>query len=196
VVEVIETGADAEGSRDFGPNASAVAEMIERARHLTPSQAHALAGAVAWRWVPLTIPGSGTVVAARAEATAAARGAGRDAALAAAEADARRAASDSPGGQSVVGRWSWAENGLVAVGAGIIGALAFAGAGQALVAGLFGLVAMAGAVVLLLFESRSVTRTRLLAGVGAAAVALAVRDLLDPRAFEALHGPWATVMRD
>ena len=60
----------------------------------------------------------------------------------------------------------------------------------------FALVAVAGVVLLLLFESRAVTRARLLAAVDAAALAIVVRDLLDPRAFEALHGPWATVMRD
>ena len=63
-------------------------------------------------------------------------------------------------------------------------------------AGAFGIVAVAGVVLLLLFESRAVTRARLLAAVDAAALAIVVRDLLDPRAFEALHGPWATVMRD
>jgi hypothetical protein len=196
MAEIIETGPDAEGSRDFGPNALAVAQMIERARRLTPREAHALAGAVAWRWMPLEVPGSGSIVAARAEAVAAARGAGRAAALAAAEADARRAATTSPGCQSIGGRWSTAENGLVAVGAGVIGALAFGSAGQPLVAWLFAIVAMAGAIVLLLFESRTVTRTRLLAAVGTAAVALTVRDVLDPRAFESLFGPWATVMHD
>jgi hypothetical protein len=163
---------------------------------LTPSQARALAGAVAWRWVALALPEAGGVGIARAQAEAAARGAGRHPALVAAETDARRAAIESPGGQSLASRWSWAENGLVAVGAGVIGAIAFAGAGLAFVAVLFGLLAIAGAVVLLLVESRAVTRSRLQAAVGAAAIAVVVRDLIEPRTFAALHGPWATVMRD
>jgi hypothetical protein len=142
------------------------------------------------------LPEAGGVGAARAQATAVARAAGRYPGMVAVETDARRAAIESPGGQSLRPRWSWAENGLVAVGAGVIGAIAFAGAGQAFAAVLFGLLAVAGAVVLLLVESRVVTRSRLQAAVGAAAIALVVRDLIEPRTFEALHGPWATVMRD
>ena len=196
MVEIEELRPGADDPVDHGPNASDVAGMIDRARRLTPSQAHALAGAVAWRWMPLAVPGSGSVVAARAEAMAAARGARRSDAAAAAEADARQAATESPGGRSIGGRWSWAENGIVAVGAGVIGTAASAGAGQAILAAAFTIFAVAGVVLLLLFESRAVTRARLLAAVDAAALAIVVRDLLDPRAFEALHGPWATVMRD
>ena len=196
MVEIEELRPGADHSGDPGPNASALAGMIDRARRLTPSQAHALAGAVAWRWMPLAVPGSGSVVAARADAMAAARGARRDAAAAAAEADARQAATESPGGRSLGGRWSWAEDGIAAVGVGVIGVAVSSGAGQPILAAAFTLVAIAGVVLLLLFESRAVTRARLLAAVGAAALAIVVRDMLDPRAFEALHGPWATVMRD
>lgn len=196
MVEIEELPPRADHSSDPGPNASALAGMIDRARRLTPSQAHALAAAVAWRWMPLAVPGSGSVVAARADAMAAARGARRAAAAATAEADARQAATESPGGQSIGGRWSWAENGIVAVAVGVIGVAASAGAGQPILAAAFTLLAIAGVLLLLLFESRAVTRARLLAAVDAAALAIVVRDLLDPRAFEALHGPWATVMRD
>lgn len=196
MVEIEEVRPGADHSGDPGPNASAVTGMIDRARRLTPSQAHALAGAVAWRWMPLAVPGSGSVVAARAEAMATARAARRDAAAATAEADARQAATESPGVRSIGGRWSWAENGIVAVGVGVIGVAASTGAGQPILAAAFTLLAIAGVVLLLLFESRAVTRARLLAAVDAAALAIVVRDLLDPRAFEALHGPWATVMRD
>lgn len=162
MIEIEEVRPDADHSGDPGPNASAVAGMIDRTRRLTPSQAHALAGAVA----------------------------------AIAETDARQAATESPGGQSIGGRWSWAEDGIVTVGVGVIGVAASTGTGQPILAAAFTLLALAGVVLLLLFESRAVTRARLLAAVDAAALAIVVRDLLDPRAFEALHGPWATVMRD
>ncbi len=192
MVEIEELRPDA----DPGPSASDVAGMIDRARRLTPSQAHALAGAVAWRWTPLAIPGSGSLVAARAAATAAARGARRAEAAAAAEAEARRAATESPGGQSIGGRWSLAEDGIAAVVVGVIGVAVAAGAGQQIIAVAFALAALGGVVLLVLFESRAVTRARLLAAVDAAALAIVVRDLVDPGAFDTLHGPWATVMRD
>ncbi len=180
----------------FGPNDAAVAGLIARARRLSRAEVHALAGAVAWQWQPLALPVRGSFVTARAEALAAARVAGRSAAAAAAEQEARLAALDSPGGRSTAGKWSWAENGLAGVLIGVIGAIVCAQAGLLVVAALFGLLALAGAGVVLLYESGRVARQRLAAGVQAAALALVVGDVVPPETAQTLSGPWSTVMHD
>lgn len=180
----------------YGPNDSAVAALLERARRLTRSEVHALAGAVAWQWQPLALPVHGSFAAARSEALAAAKVAGRAAAASAAVQDAQIAALGSPGGQATAGSWSWAENGLAGVLIGVIGAIVCAAAGLLLPAGAFGLLAIVGAVVVLLYESGRMARRRLEACVEAAALALVVTDLISAETAQVLGGPWTTVMHD
>jgi len=48
----------------------------------------------------------------------------------------------------------------------------------------------------LLYESSLVTRARLQACAGSAALALVVRDAIDAETFDALSAPWAAVMHD
>ena len=193
-LEELRTGSDAPVG--YGPNDAAVAGLIAQARRLTRGQVHALAGAVAWQWQPLTLPMHGSFAAARTEALAAAKVAGRVGAAAAAEQEARLAALDSPGGRSTAGHWSWAENGLAGILIGVIGAIVFAQAGLLLAAAALGLLALAGAGVVLLYESSRITRYRLAAGVEAAALSLVVGDLITPEAAQALRGPWSTVVHD
>jgi hypothetical protein len=182
--------------RDYGAVASDAAALIVRAGRLTPAEAHALAGAVGWRWQPLSPPGRGSLAATRAEALAAARAAGRASAAAGAMEEARQAALDSVGGRSMAPRWSWAENGLAAVLTGVVGAIVAGGAGMVMVAVAFGALAVIGAGVLLIYDSGNVARRRLAVGVEAAALALVTRDITPPEIVQALNGPWSAVVRD
>lgn len=193
-LEELRTGSD--GTIGYGPNDSAVAELIERAGRLTRGQVHALAGAVAWQWQPLALPMRGSFAAARSEVLAAAKVAGRAGAAATAQQEAAVAALGSPGGQTTAGRWSWAENGLAGVLIGVIGAIVCASAGWLVSAVGFGLLAIAGAGVVLLYESGRMARRRLAACVEAAALALVVGDLVPAETAQVLKGPWATVMHD
>jgi len=194
VVEEIPTGPAR--TVGYGPNDGAVAELIARARRLSRAEVHALAGAVAWQWQPLTLPMRGSFAAARSEAYAAATIAGRSGAATNAAQEARVAALDSPGGRTIARRWSSAENGLAGVLIGVIGAIGCAQVGLLAVAIVFGLLALAGAGVVLVYESGRMTRMRLVAGVQAAALALVVADLVSPETAQALGGPWSTVMHD
>jgi len=196
VTELEELQDGQERSADFGPNGSDVVELIDRARRLTPAQVHALTGAVAWTWQPLALPIAGSFVAARSEALAAARVAGRAGAAASAEQEARLAAIWSPGGRATAGRWSWAENGLAGVLIGVVGAIVCGMNGLLIPAVAFGLLAVAGAGVLMLYESGRIARRRLAACMEAAALAMVVRDLVTPETAQALRGPWSTVMHD
>jgi hypothetical protein len=173
-----------------------VAELIERAGRLTPAEAHALAGAVAWRWQPLAPPIRGSFAATRTDALAAARAARRSEAATRAIDQAAAAALGSPGGRSIGGSWSWAENGLAAVLIGVIGAIVATNAGFVPVAIAFGVVAAVGAGVLLVVDSGRVARRRLQIGVEGAALALVVRDLVPPDTSQSLAGPWSTVIHD
>lgn len=181
---------------DFGPDGSAVVELIDRARRLTAPQVHALAGAVAWQWQPLALPMRGSFIAARSEALAAAKVAGRAGAATSAEQAARLAAIGSPGGLAIASRWNSAENALAGVLIGVIGAIVCAGYGLLIPAVGFGLMAVVGAGVLLMYESGRVARRRLAACVEAAALATVVRELVSPETVQALRGPWSTVMHD
>jgi hypothetical protein len=195
-IEELGTGSAATRTNGFGPDDSAVAELIERARRLTRAQVHALAGAVAWQWQPLALPMRGSFAAARSEALAAAKVAGRAGAAATAEGEARLAALGSPGGQTTAGLWSRAENGLAGVLIGVIGAIVCATAGLLIPAVGFGLLAIAGAGVVLVYESGRMARRRLAACVEAAALALVVGDLVPAETTHVLRGPWTTVMHD
>ena len=115
-------------------------------------------------------------------------------AIAAARASASEPAS--PGSRTIAARWSPAENGLVGVLTGVIGAIVCAQVGLLPVAIVLGLLAVAGAGVVLLYESGRLTRMRLVAGVEAAALALVVADLVSPETAQVLGGPWSTVMHD
>lgn len=181
---------------DFGPNRSDVVDLIDRARRLTAPQVHALAGAVAWQWQPLALPLRSSFITARSEALAAAKVAGRAAATEAAEHEARDAAVRSPGGLAIADRWSRAENGLAGVLIGVIGAIVCATYSLLIPAIGFGLLAVVGAAVLLLYESGRVAQQRLAACVEAAALATVVRELVSPETVQALRGPWSTVMHD
>ena len=193
-LEELRTGPGRTDAR--GPDDSAVAELVARARRLTRPEVHALAGAVAWQWQPLALPIRGSFASARSEALAAAKVAGRAGAAATAIQEARLAALGSPGGLTTAGRWSWAENGLAAVLIGVLGAIVCATAGLLIPAAGFGLLAIVGAGVLLLYESARVARRRLEVGVEAAALALVVGDLVPPETAHALRGPWSTVVHD
>jgi hypothetical protein len=195
-LEELQAGPASARTNGYGPNDSAVAELIERARRLTRAQVHALAGAVAWQWQPLAPPLRGSFAVARAEALAVAKVAGRAGAAATAQQGAAVAALGSPGGQSTAGRWSWAENGLAGVLIGVMGAIVCAGSGFLVPAIGFGLLALAGAGVVLVYESGLMARRRLVACVEAAALALVVSDLVSAETAQALRGPWATVMHD
>jgi len=179
-----------------GPNDSAVADLIERARRLTRAQVHALAGAVAWQWQPLALPMRGSFAAARSEALAAAKVAGRAGAAATAQEQARLAALGSPGGQTTAGLWSRAENGLAGVLIGVVAAIVCANAGWLIPAVAFGLLAIVGAGVVLIYESGRMARRRLAACVEAAVLALVVGDLVAAETVQVLKGPWTTVMHD
>jgi hypothetical protein len=196
VVDFEELPTGQEPPLDYGPNGSAVVELIGRARRLTDAEAHALAGAVAWQWQPLALPGRGSVVAARTEALAAARIAGRAGAAAVAEQQARRAVSEAPGGLWTAGRRGWAANGVAGVLVGVSGAIVCASTGLLVPGAGFAFVAGVGVAVLLLVESASVARRRLAAGVEGAVLAIVVRDLVPPETSETLGGPWSAVMRD
>jgi hypothetical protein len=175
---------------------AAVATLIARAGRLTRSEARALANAAAWQWQPLTLPIRGSFAAARSEALAAARAAGRGELAVGAMEDAARAALDSPVGGSIGRRWSWAENGLAAVLIGGMGAIVGATNGLQAFAFAFGLLAVVGGMALLRYDTARATRRRLEAAVGSAALALVVRDLVSPETAQALRGPWSTVMHD
>jgi hypothetical protein len=181
---------------DAGPNGSDVAELIARAERLTAAQVRAIAGAVAWRWQPLTPPVRGSFAATRSEALAAAKASGRADAAASAMERATAAALASPGAQTTARRWSWAENGLAAVLIGVIGAIVLGAYGLLWGAIAFGVLAVAGGAVLLVYDSGSVARRRLSIAVEGAVLALVVRDLVDPEVVQSLAGPWSTVMRD
>jgi hypothetical protein len=179
-----------------GAYGDAVAELIDRAGRLTPAEAHAVVGAVAWRWQPLAPPVRGSFAAIRSDALAAARAAGRADAANRAMDQAAAAALGSPGGRSTGGNWSWAENGLAAVMIGIIGGIVAANAGFVPVAIAFGVLAAIGAAVLLAVDSGRVARRRLQVGVEGAALALVVRDLAPADTTQSLAGPWSTVVHD
>ena len=179
-----------------GPDARAVAELIERAARLTAAEAHAVVGAVAWRWQPLAPPVRGSFAATRSDALAAARAAGRADAANRAMDQAAAAALGSPGGRSTGGNWSWAENALAAVLIGVIGAIVATNAGFVPVAIAFGVLAAIGAAVLLVVDSGRVARRRLQVGVEGAALALVVRDLVPPDTIQSLAGPWSAVVHD
>ena len=181
---------------DGGSVSTDVAEMIARAGRLTPAQAHALAGAVAWRWQPLVPPGRGSLTAARSEALAAARVAGRADMAAAAMSEARLAALGSAGGRSTDGRTRWAESGLAAVLIGVVGAVVCASNGLTAPAIALGILALIGAGVLFVSDSAAMARRRIAMGVEGEALALVVRDLVPPETVETLAGPWSAVMRD
>lgn len=183
------------GAVDYGPNQAGVDEMLAQARALSPTQARQLASAVAWHWVPLGIP-SGSIAAARSAAIAAGRLAGRGDALEAAQAAAREAILASPGGREAAKRWSWAESALAALAIGVIGSLGSALAGLTAVAVVLGLVALVSGAALLFVESAYVRRLRLASAAAAAALGLGARDLVDPREFELLVGPWRSVLHD
>jgi hypothetical protein len=181
---------------DVGPNATAVAAIVERAAHLTDAEAHQLAAVVAWRWVPLGLPATVGVAGARATAIARARRSGRADGVDAAIAAARSAAAASPGGRSTRRGWPSAETALAVVVIGIAAGVASALAGIVALAALFAVVALAGAVLLLFLESAFVRRQRLGDAVAAAVLAEATRDLIDDGTLELLAGPWRAVMRD
>lgn len=192
VMEDVTTGSSAGN----GPDAGVVAELIARAGRLTPAEAHAIVGAVAWRWQPLTPPIRGSFAATRTDALAAARAAGRADSAVRAMDQAATAALDSPGGRSLGGSWTWAENGLAAVLIGVIGAIAAANGGFVPVAIAFGILAALGAAVLLVVDSARVARRRLRIGVEGAALALVVRDLVPPDTIQSLSGSWSAVIHD
>ena len=196
MTELEELSNGPEGATDLGPNRTDVVELIDRARRLTSPQVHALTGAAAWQWQPFALPIGGSFVAARSDALAAARVAGRGRAAVTAEQEARLAAIQSPGGLAIARRWSRAENGLAGVLIGVIGAIVSATYGLLIPAIGFGLLAVVGAGVLLVYESGSIARRRLIACVEAAALATVVRELVSPETVQALRGPWSTVMHD
>lgn len=181
---------------DYGPNEAAIADLVERAARLTSSQVRELDSAVAWRWMPLAMPTRGSITTARAQAMIAARAAGREGAALTATQNAREAALQSPGARRATRRWSWAESGLAGVVVGVLGAMWSASSGAVIAALLFALLAIASAGLLFFSESGFVARARVGAAVGAAAIALVVRDLIAPETFETLYGPWASVARD
>ncbi len=180
---------------DYGPNHDEVAELLRQAAALSPAQARQVASAVAWRWVPLGVP-AGSVAAARSAAIAAGRTAGRGPALEAAQAAAREAALSSPGGRETAPRWSWAENALSALVIGVLGAVVSGLGGVAVLALVFGAVALVSGVVLLFLESAYVRRLRLTSAAATAALGLTTRGLIEPGSFELLVGPWRSVVRD
>jgi hypothetical protein len=196
VVDLEDVPTEPEPSLDYGPNGSAVVELIDRARRLTDAEAHALAGAVGWQWQALALPGRGSFVAARSEALAAAKVAGRAGAATAVGQQARRAAFEAPGEGTAARHRGWTENGLAGVLLGTIGAVVCASAGLLVPAAAFGLLAIVGFAVLLRVESAFVARRRLAAGVEGAALALVVRDLVSPETSETLGRPWSAVIRD
>jgi hypothetical protein len=175
---------------------SALAAMVARAGRLTPAEVRALAGAAAWQWQPLALPVRGSFAAARSEALAAARVAGRRGAAIVAMEEAASAALGSPGGSSIAGPWGWAENGLAAVLIGVIGAIVAATNGLAAPAIAFGILAVIGAGVLLLYDSARVTRRRLEAAASSAALAIVVRDIASVESAQTLKGPWSAVIHD
>ena len=123
---------------DLGPNGDVVLDLLSRAARLAPAERRALDKEAAWRWWLVSpLPGTG-MLGARATAVAAARAAGRTAAVAAMEK-----------------------------------------AVAALVAGM---------------EGPRARGSRVPACVSNAALAVLVRDLIEPEAFEALFGPWREVM--
>jgi len=194
VTELEELPAERPGAR--ATDETAASALIARAGRLTRADVDALAGAAAWQWPPLALPVRGSFAAARSEALAAARGAGRGEAAVGAMEAAARAALGSPGAGSIRGSWSWAENGLAAVLVGVIGSIVGATNELPALVFAFGLLAVAGGVVLFLYDSARVTRRRLEAAVGSAALALVVGDLVSAQAAQALSGPWSSVMHD
>jgi hypothetical protein len=60
----------------------------------------------------------------------------------------------------------------------------------------FGVLAVVGAGVLLVYDSGSMARRRLTIGVQGAALAIVVRDLVEPETVQNLSGPWSAVMHD
>jgi hypothetical protein len=174
----------------------AVEQLIALAGALSVNQVRRIESAVAWYWVPFGLTFGGNPAAARAQAIAAGRLAGRGGAIDAAEVGARDAALGSPGGRAARRGWSWAENALAGLIFGVIGILMSALAGMVLVAVAFAGVAIGGGVILLLAESGYVRRRRLGDAAAAAALAVATEDLIDAEAYELLAGPWKSVIRD
>jgi hypothetical protein len=195
-LEELPTGGEAAVGDMAGLDQPAVAGLIARAARLTRSEASALAGAVAWQWQPLALPIRGSFASARAEALGAARGAGRAAAAASAIEHAGHAALESPGGSALGHAWSWAENGLAAVLIGIVGAIVAASGDVLPLAIAFGILAVCGAGVLLVYDTARVARRRLEAAVEAAALAIVVADLVPSETSQILRGPWVVVIHD
>lgn len=179
---------------ELGPNEVAIGELIARARRLSMTEARAIAGALAWQWVALGLSPPGGFAAARATAMVAARRHGR--AALEAEAAARSAALESPGGMATAARWSMAENALAGVILGVVVTVVGATSGIVALAIVAAIVAIAAGVVLLVAESGYVTRSRLGTAVGSAALALVVQDVVEPEVSERLLGPWRTVVHD
>ena len=194
VIEEARSGAHT--AAEYGPNGTAVVELIGLARRLSQAQVRAIAGAVAWQWQPLALPVRGTFATAHSQALAAAKVAGRQAAATFAVHDAGTAAAESPGAQVIFGSSSSVENGIAAVIIGVIGAIGSASAGVVAAAAAFGVLSVVGGGVLLLYVSARVGRQRASAGASAAALALVVGDLISPEARQSLCGPWSAVMRD
>jgi hypothetical protein len=193
---VIEDLGQTAGEQDYGPNRAAIDELVERARRLSPHEARAIAGALAWQWVPLGLPSAGGFASARSTAIVEARRLGRGSAVAAADAAARAAALESPGGRARVPGWASAENALPVTFLAIIGVVLGASSGMAALTAVAFIVAVASSAVLLMTESRFVLRSRLAAAAGSAAIALAVRDVVSPEVSSSLLAPWRAVVHD
>jgi hypothetical protein len=196
VNEIEEIPSATQAPSSGSPWDSLVSAMVARAGRLTRAEAHAIAGAAAWQWQPLALPTRGGFAAARAEALAAARAAGRSSAAVIAMDGAASAALGSPGGRSIAARWGSAENGVAAVLIGVIGAIVTATNGLPAAAFAFGILAVVGAAVLLVYDSARVTRRRLETAAGSAALAIVVRDVASAESVQALTGPWTTVIHD
>lgn len=179
----------------YGVNSGAVGEILERAGRLDAREAAALADAVGWRWWPLTVPPGGAIAGAWATARATAHRTGRDGAVAQATAAARAAVLDSPGYRAASRRSGAANAGLTLLAVGLGGALLAWLLGWSLGIWVGLLVALAGLAVSL-FSEGGLVRTRVLRGLEGAVLAAALRDVLDPDAYETLSGPWRMALRD
>ena len=178
----------------FGPNGEAVAQLLQRAARLGRAERGALAGAAFWRWWPVTIPAGGGLASARAVALFAGRSAGRGEAIAALEAAARRAFAPDVVGRAAglprLSRGRWAAvlaTAAVAAVAVIGGVLPLSVAVVVAVVAAVALLARAG------FERW--TRPLAAGAVANAGLALLVRDLIEPQAFDVLSGPWREATR-
>lgn len=178
----------------FGPNGEAVVQLLERAARLGPAERRDLAAAAFWRWWPVTIPLSGGLAAARAVALFAGRSAGRGEAIAALEAAARRALAPDVAGRAAGlprlsrGRWT------AVLATAAVAAVAVIGGALPLSVVVVVAVLAAGALLVRAGFERW-TRPLAAAAVANAGLALLVRDLIQPEAFDALSGPWREATR-